>query len=222
MPIALTSHLFPAVASAPLRVLRRAHVAVRLGILVCRATVCLANLTVLVTAAHPILDVAVQFAARDAALPAIHLALDAELVQRLAGRGRGAVDRFVAARVAVHSLGGLVATPANQRSSTAPRPFHVVGAGVAARQRHLAVLAAVDGVETRVGKAEADAINGVEEVEERVVQLGGQVKDVHVHRKTVMSSRFGFLVCDGLRATWRRHLGSPLQLNDLVLGRRCR
>lgn len=81
--------------------------------------------TVLVTWAHPFLDMSVQLTSRDAALSAVDLTLDPHLLQN--------VFLVLLPRVRV-----------DKRAGASPGPFHVVGARITAGEWHLAMQAAVD------------------------------------------------------------------------------
>ena len=62
-----------------------------------------------------------------------------------------------------------------------------------------------------MGEAETGPVDGVEEVEERVVQLGGEIEEVEV--MVVRMTWLGFLVCDGVGAARRRYLGAARKMN---------
>lgn len=107
----------------------------------------LANLAVLVLGAHPVPQMAVQFAARNAALATVYLALDTESFKCL-GRLSDATG-IIATRVCHGGVGGggrLAFAAAKKRAGAAPRPLQVVGPGVAAAEGNGAVLAPVDGI----------------------------------------------------------------------------
>lgn len=146
------------VPAAPVRVPRRAPVALfpRLGGRP-RAEL-LAHLAVLVPVAHPLLDVLVQLAPRDAALSAVHLA-----------PGQHPVDRVL-----------LALAVGDERPRQSPDPLHVVGAGPADGEGDGAAHAPVDVVEVSAGQAEARAVNVVEEVEDGKVQLRWQVEELEL------------------------------------------
>jgi len=82
----------------------------------------------------------VQFAARNAALTTIYLALDAESFKSL---GHLPAARLTTTR---DNRGGLTFASAKKRAGAAPRPLQVVGAGVATVERDGTVLAPVDGI----------------------------------------------------------------------------
>lgn len=147
--------------SARMRLLGGFHEAVSPGVGPGGRAVHLLDLAVLVPLAEPVPEVPVEFAARDAALATVDLALDAEALQLVLAGGLGLGVR-------VH-----------EGSGAAPRPLDVVGARVPTGQRDDAVLALVDVVQLGVRQAEARAVDGVEEVEDGVVQLGGEIEQSH-------------------------------------------
>lgn len=184
--------------SAPVRILGGPHEAVSLCIRSGRWAVHLLDLAVFGVLAKPIFQVPVKFAARDAALATVYLALDPQALQ--------VVFSVAAVGVRVH-----------ERSGAPPCPFDVIGAGVSARQRDSAILAAVDVIQLGVCKAEACAIDGIEEVKDGVVQLGRKVEKSEVSRRSRLIRRLRFLVRDGVRAARRRQLRALRQLDGLLL-----
>lgn len=197
--------LHTTVTTASVTVPRRSHVTKRFCVIHRRLAKLLLNFAILVAVAHPILQVSVQFAARNTTLTTIHLTLDAQLVKAA-----------TVTSLKIGSARGCIAV------STAPGPFQVVGARVPTRQRHgLWVLALMDGIEARVGQAQARSVDGVKEVEEVVVDFGREVDNVGVVAGLGLAGvhGFGLFIRDGLRAARRGFLAdSQWFLRDLDLG----
>lgn len=145
--------LLPRVPAAAVRVPRGAPVAEGPGLLRGRGAEPLRHLAVLAARADPLADVVVQLAPRRPALAAVHLA-----------PRRQRRERVLPARAAARHEGPRV-------EGVPPHPLHVVGPFSSGRQRDLAVHPLVDGVEVRVGQPQARAVDGVQEVEDGVVQL---------------------------------------------------
>lgn len=183
---------------APVRILGRPHEAVSLSIRSGRWAVHLLDLAVFGVRAEPIFQVPVKFAARNAALATVHLALYPQALQ-------------------VVLSGAAVGVRVNKRSGTPPCPFDVVGAGIPARQRDSAILTAVDVIQLGVCKAETCAIDGVEEVKDGVVKLGRKVDKGEASRRARLVRRLWLLVRDRVRAARRRQLRALGHLDGLLL-----
>lgn len=128
---------------------------------------------------HPLSQVSVEFAARDAALAAVDLALDA---QALAG---GLILAGARGKVACCLC-------ADEGSSAAPGPLQIIGSLAARGQGNGTVHTTVDSVEVLVGKTKTGTIDRVEEVEDGKMDLGGEVGDDHAGRGAVC--RWGWLI----------------------------
>ena len=140
-------------------------------------------------AVDPVADVLVQLAARGAALAAVDLAAGGEDREGVARgvrlrrrRGRGRRD---------------------ERPRVSPHPLHIVGPFAAGAEGHRAVHAPVDGVELPAGEPEAGAVDGIEEVEDRVVQFGRQVRQ-RQRRPWPLRQRHRLLVHHRVRPLRRR------------------
>lgn len=70
----------------------------------------------------------------------------------------------------------------------------------------------MDGVEVGVGEGEAHAVDGVEVVEERVVQLGGEIEEGEPVRGGGLVNGFGFVVRHRVGAARGRELGPTWEL----------
>jgi hypothetical protein len=74
----------------------------------------------------------------------------------------------------------------------------------------------VDVIEFRVCKAEACAVDGIEEIKDGVMQLGRKIEEGEARRWSRKISRLRLFVSDGVRAARRRQLWALWELDSML------